>query len=122
MRPALPVHLIAMAGFSLLIIGMLTRTALGHLGRGLVLDRSMVTSYWLVLSAPSRCGWRRWRRLAAAGTLLEASALAWAAAFASYLWRFAPWLVRPAPDRPLPPPREPNRDPDPRRPGFRRAQ
>ena len=33
--PALPVHMIAMAGFSVLIIGMVTRTALGHLGRPL---------------------------------------------------------------------------------------
>ncbi len=38
------------------------------------------------------------------GTLLQASAIAWAAAFAAYLWRFAPWLVRPRPDRPLPAP------------------
>ena len=38
MRSAVPVHLVAMAGFSVLIIGMVTRTALGHLGRGLKLD------------------------------------------------------------------------------------
>jgi uncharacterized protein involved in response to NO len=103
MRPALPVHLIAMAGFSVLIIGMLTRTALGHLGRGLVLDRSMVTSYWLVLSAVA-LRLLALAPLAMSGTLLQASAIAWAAAFATYLWRFAPWLVRPRPDRPLPAP------------------
>lgn len=104
MPSALPVHLIAMAGFSLLIIGMLTRTALGHLGRGLVLDASMVASYWLVVSAVVL-------RLMALATgaasdwLLQAAALAWAAAFATYLWRFVPWMIRPRPDRPPPPPR-----------------
>ena len=51
LRSAVPVHLVAMAGFSVLIIGMVTRTALGHLGRGLKLDRSMLASYWLVLAA-----------------------------------------------------------------------
>lgn len=97
MRSAVPVHLIAMAGFSVLIIGMVTRTALGHLGRGLKLDRSMVASYWLVLGAVAL-------RLAAlwpsegAIHLLHLSALSWVAAFALYLWRFVPWLVRPRPD------------------------
>ncbi len=99
MRAALPVHLIAMAGFSMLIIGMVTRTALGHLGRGLVLDRSMVVSYWLVAAAVVL-------RLCAlaphdfSDRLLQAAALSWAAAFATYLWRFVPWLIRPRPDRP----------------------
>ena len=43
------VHLIGIAGFSVLIIGMVTRTALGHLGRPLQTDRYMVLCYWLVL-------------------------------------------------------------------------
>ena len=30
--------------------------------------------------------------------LLHLSATAWVAAFGLYLWRFAPWLVRPRPD------------------------
>jgi len=51
LRPAVHVHVIAMGGFSLLIIGMVTRTALGHLGRPLATDRSMVVSYWLMLAA-----------------------------------------------------------------------
>lgn len=104
MPSALPVHLIGMAGFSVLIIGMVTRTALGHLGRGLVLDTSMVASYWLVVAAVVL----RLIALApstASGWLLQAAALAWAAAFATYLWRFVPWMIRPRPDRPPPPAR-----------------
>ena len=92
--PALPVHMIAMAGFSVLIIGMVTRTALGHLGRPLAADRSMVASYVLMLLAVAL-------RLAALApsafsqAALHLSAAAWIAALALYLWRFAPLLIRP---------------------------
>jgi len=94
---AVHVHVIAMAGFSVLIIGMITRTALGHLGRPLALDRSMLVSYVLLLTAVVF-------RLAALGLgpysqlATQASALAWIGAFATYLWRFAPWLIRPRVD------------------------
>jgi uncharacterized protein involved in response to NO len=40
----------------------------------------------------------------AGGWLLQVSALCWASAFASYLWRFTPWMIRPRPDRPPAPP------------------
>ena len=91
---ALPVHTIAMAGFSVLIIGMVTRTALGHLGRPLATDRAMVCSYALVLAAVAL-------RLAALAptpfsqAALQLSATAWVIALALYLWRFAPMLIRP---------------------------
>ncbi len=45
LRAAWPVHLIAMGGLSALIIGMITRTALDHLGRALTLDRWMLAIY-----------------------------------------------------------------------------
>ncbi len=92
------VHVIAMGGFSVLIIGMITRTALGHLGRPLETDRSMVAAYALVIAAvvlrlaalhPS----------AASVHLLHLAATAWALAFALYLWRFFPMMIRPRPDR-----------------------
>ena len=92
--PALPAHVIAMAGFSVLIIGMLTRTALGHLGRPLALDRSMLAGYVLMLVAVAM-------RLLAfvpspyAVLALRLSAAAWIAVFALYLWRFGPLMIRP---------------------------
>lgn len=91
---ALPMHTIGMAGFSVLVIGMVTRTALGHLGRPLVTDRSMVASYALVLLAVAL------RLIALAPSpfsqsALHLSATAWIAAFALYLWRFAPLMIRP---------------------------
>lgn len=94
LSPALPVHVIAMAGFSVLIIGMLTRTALGHLGLPLAADRGLVLGYALVLIAVVL-------RLVAllpnafSAHALHLSAAAWIGAFALYLWRFAPLMIRP---------------------------
>ena len=93
-RTAWPAHVIGMAGFSVLIIGMVTRTALGHLGRPLETDRSMVASYMLVIAAALL-------RLVALSAVpfalaaLHAAALAWVVAFALYLWRFFPLMIRP---------------------------
>ncbi len=100
-RAAWPVHTIGVAGFAVLIIGMVTRTALGHLGRPLRTDRSMVISYVLVIAAAIL-------RLAAllptvyVSGLLHGSAAIWILAFTLYLWRFLPMLIRPRADQ-LPP-------------------
>ena len=56
-RVAWPAHVIGVAGFGH-DPGMVTRTALGHLGRPLQTDRSMVLSYALIIR-PRCCGWRR---------------------------------------------------------------
>jgi uncharacterized protein involved in response to NO len=102
LRAAWPVHVIGIGGFGVLIIGMVTRTALGHLGRPLRSDRLIVATYLLVIAAallriaallPTR----------AAPALLHASACAWVLAFALYLWRFVPMLVRPRIDAQSPP-------------------
>jgi uncharacterized protein involved in response to NO len=101
LRTAVHVHLVAMAGFSVLIIGMITRTALGHLGRPLATDRSMVTSYGLILAAVAlRLG--ALHPSALSPLLLQGAALCWMAALALYLWRFVPWMIRPRPDQPPP--------------------
>ncbi|MBL8477282.1 MAG: NnrS family protein [Methyloversatilis sp.] len=100
-RPALHIHVIAMGGFSLLIIGMITRTALGHLGRPLETDRSMVASYGLVIAA-TVLRLLALQPSAAALHLLHVAALLWVAAFALYLWRFVPMMIRPRADRPAP--------------------
>ncbi len=90
------VHVIAMGGFSIMIIGMITRTALGHTGRALKADRLMVSSYILVFIATVA-------RLVAlvipavALPMLHLSATAWIVAFGLYLYRFVPLLVAPRP-------------------------
>lgn len=93
-RAAVHVHVIAMAGFSVLIIGMLTRTALGHLGRPLALDTSMLWSYALVIVAAVS---RLFALAPGEWTLpaLQVAATAWIVAFGLYVWRFAPMMIRP---------------------------
>jgi uncharacterized protein involved in response to NO len=87
------VHALAVGATGGLIIGMITRTARGHTGRPLQASRLEVAAYGLVagaalvrvllpLLAP--------RFLAA---WLWIAALAWALAFALYLFVFAPWLA-----------------------------
>jgi uncharacterized protein involved in response to NO len=95
-------HVIGVAGFSVLIIGMVTRTALGHLGRPLRSDRLIVCCYGLVISAAAL------RLLALLPTelalgVLNASAAVWVLAFSLYLWRFFPLLIRPRIDAPVTP-------------------
>jgi uncharacterized protein involved in response to NO len=94
LRAAWPVHVIGVAGFSVLIIGMVTRTALGHLGRPLRTDGLMVACYVLVILAAAL---RLLALLPSSLVLgaLHASASAWVLAFALYLWRFVPMLIRP---------------------------
>lgn len=96
-RSATHVHLIGMAGFCVLIIGMLTRTALGHVGRPLVLDTSMLVSYYLMIAAVVFRLAALWPS-AASIHLLHLAGLAWVLAMGLYLWRFVPLLIRPRPD------------------------
>lgn len=98
-RTAWPAHVIGVGGFSVLIIGMATRTALGHLGRPLKTDRCMVASFVLIVLAALLRLAALWPSPATLG-LLHASAGAWVLGFGLYLWRFAPWLIRPRADAP----------------------
>jgi uncharacterized protein involved in response to NO len=97
LRAAWPVHVIGVAGFSVLIIGMVTRTALGHLGRPLRTDRLIVWCYALVIAAAVL----RLLALLPSGLAfvsLHASAGVWVLAFGLYLWRFFPMMIRPGID------------------------
>ncbi|MDR3004012.1 MAG: NnrS family protein [Acidovorax sp.] len=98
LRLAWPVHVMGVLGFAVLIMGMVTRTALGHLGRPLRSDASMVTAYGLVIAAAVLRLLALWPT-ALSLAALHASALAWVLGFGLYLWRFAPWLLRPRADQ-----------------------
>lgn len=98
LRLAWPVHVIGVAGFAVLIMGMVTRTALGHLGRPLRSDASMVTAYGLVITAALLRLLALWPT-ALSLAALHASALTWVLGFGLYLWRFAPLLIRPRADQ-----------------------
>jgi uncharacterized protein involved in response to NO len=86
------VHALAVGATGGLVLGMLTRTARGHTGRTLQASRAEVLAYVaLTLAAILRTG------AALAPAWFEpavcAAGVAWIAAFALYLWRFAPWLL-----------------------------
>lgn len=73
---------------------MMTRTALGHSGRPLKVDRVIVTAYLLVITASVL---RLMALLPGSFSLyaLQASVWAWVTAFVLYVWRFFPILIRP---------------------------
>lgn len=97
-RAAVHIHIMAMGGFSVLIIGMMTRTALGHLGRPLRLDHGMLASYGLMLAAVvlRLCALQAGQH---SPLLLRLAAAAWISAFVLYLLRFSPMMIRPPSDK-----------------------
>lgn len=88
------IHALAIGATGGLIIGMITRTALGHTGRPLQAGRSETLAYLGVQFAAVA----RVLTLAAipvastAGVHLAATC--WSLAFLLYLWRYLPWLMR----------------------------
>ena len=89
------VHALAVGATGGLIIGMITRTARGHTGRPLMVGRLEVLAYALVMGAAVL---RVVLPLIAPQYVLVSlvgAALAWSAAFAVYLFVFAPWLMTP---------------------------
>lgn len=90
-------HALGPGAMGVLIIGVMTRVALGHTGRPLELPRGAVTAYAMILTAATvrlatALGWLPWR----GGVGL--STLAWFAAFAVFLWLYLPILVGPRAD------------------------
>ena len=92
------VHALAIGATGGLIIGMITRTALGHTGRMLVAGKVEISAYILVqLAAVSRVlTMIAFPSLVLSGIHLAATL--WALAFGLYFFRYLPWLVRPRPD------------------------
>ncbi len=87
------VHALAIGATGGLIIGMMTRTALGHTGRMLVAGRVETLAYVLVqVAAVARVLTVAAIPAAAVGGV-HLAATAWALAFALYLWRYTPFLL-----------------------------
>lgn len=88
-------HALTVGAIGTLTLGMMTRTALGHTGRPLHAGTAEITAYALVSGAALlRVG----APLLQPAWLLPAvlaSASVWSLAFAVYLWRYTPWLLRP---------------------------
>ncbi|TVT54673.1 MAG: NnrS family protein [Azoarcus sp. PHD] len=87
------VHALAIGATGGLIIGMMTRTALGHTGRMLVAGRLEAFAYGLVqVAAVARVLTVAFIPAAAIGGI-HLAATTWALAFALYLWRYTPFLL-----------------------------
>lgn len=91
-------HVLAIGSVAGLIIGMITRTSLGHTGRPLKAGKGEVAMYLLIqvgvicrLGAAFDAGSLR-------DTALVVAATAWAAAFLIYLFVYTPYLFRPRVD------------------------
>jgi len=87
-------HVLAIGSMAGLIIGMTTRTALGHTGRRLSVGNSEIAMYLLIqIGAVSRLF-----AAVQSGVVRDAALLvttvAWSAAFLLYLYVYGPYLVR----------------------------
>ncbi|MBK1679668.1 NnrS family protein [Rhodocyclus tenuis] len=88
------IHALAIGATGGLIIGMITRTALGHTGRWLVAGPVETIAYALVhLAALTRVLTIAAIPAAASGGVHLAATL-WALAFLLYFWRYRPFLTR----------------------------
>ncbi|KAI5914369.1 NnrS family protein [Thauera sp. 2A1] len=88
------IHALAIGSTGGLIIGMITRTALGHTGRMLTAGPVETTAYVLVqIAAVARVLTVAAIPAAATGGVHLAATL-WAIAFALYAWRYFPFLTR----------------------------
>jgi uncharacterized protein involved in response to NO len=81
-----------------LIIGMITRTALGHTGRQLKAGRVETAAYGLVMIAALARVLTLAALPAAAMGGIHLAATCWSLAFALYLYRYGPYLTRPRAD------------------------
>jgi uncharacterized protein involved in response to NO len=95
--PSAALHLLTVGSLAGLVIGMITRTALGHTGRPLKAGRAETLMYVLAQGAvlarfaaavapSSRMPW------------LVAAAVCWSACFLTYLAAYLPLLIAPRPD------------------------
>jgi len=88
------IHALAIGATGGLIIGMITRTALGHTGRWLVAGSVEISAYTLVqLAALTRVLTIAALPAAATGGVHLAASL-WSLAFLLYFWRYWPFLSR----------------------------
>lgn len=88
------IHALAIGATGGLIIGMITRTALGHTGRMLVAGKAETVAYVLVHLAVLARVLTIISFPAAAMGGIHAAATLWAVAFVIYLWRYLPYLLR----------------------------
>ena len=92
-------HALTVGGIGGVILGMMTRVALGHTGRPLHAARITQLAYVLLGSSALR---RAFGPLSATGSTLAytGSGLLWIASFSLFVWHYAPILTQPRADQP----------------------
>ena len=85
-------HAMGAGGFGTMILGVMSRVALGHTGRPLALPSGLVLAFSLValagmLRVAAGLGWLDWR------LGIYSASMCWSAAFMLFLWRYAPILT-----------------------------
>jgi uncharacterized protein involved in response to NO len=93
--PGLATHALTVGAIGGLTLGMITRTARGHTGRPLHVGGLEVLAYVLVQLAAIARVLLPIVLPGAYGALVGISAALWCAAFALYVWVYAPFLARP---------------------------
>jgi len=97
--PSAGLHALGAGAMGSMILAVMTRVALGHTGRPLVLPRHAVACYGLVhAGALARVASALAPGATAAAFLLALGGVLWAAAFGLYVVLYAPILVRPRVD------------------------
>lgn len=91
-------HAFTAGAFGTMILGVMTRVALGHTGRPLRVSRLVVVSYGLVSAAALTRVFGPWLAPTLYVQVLAISIAAWVAAFLIFLAGYAPILLRPRPD------------------------
>src|SRR5690606_20382547 len=91
-------HALTAGAFGTMVLGVMSRVALGHTGRALVVSPAIAAAYLLVIAGAVL-------RVAAPAVLpayyvevMRAALCAWAAGFAIFLGVYAPMLFAPRPD------------------------
>ncbi len=91
-------HALTIGAAATMIMAVMTRAALGHTGRPLVVGRPIVYAYGLLTAAAAvRVFGPAWLILPYVDTIALAAGL-WTAAFAIFLWVYAPMLLKPRAD------------------------
>ncbi|OUL80662.1 NnrS family protein [Paraburkholderia hospita] len=87
------IHALTVGAVGCAIIGMITRTALGHTGHALVAGRTELVCYWLMIAAglvrvmgPQIAG-------GTPGPWIDVAGAFWSAAFIAYLIKYMPYLT-----------------------------
>ena len=91
-------HALTAGGFSTALLAVMSRAALGHTGRELVASKRVVIAYVLLTVAALVRVFGPISVPAAAAWSVTGSALAWSAAFALFVWVYAPMVCAPRVD------------------------